>query len=78
MDAQGRYELRTDRTAASADGAVVGHHKVRVQARQDVEPGKLARSLIPAKYDDANRSGLTAQVKPGQVNEVDLPLKSGL
>ena len=77
IDPQGRYELRTDRTAATADGAVLGFHKVRVQARQDVEPGKLARSLIPAKYDDANRSGLTAKVNPGQVNEVDLPLKSG-
>jgi len=77
IDPQGRYELRTDRTAASADGAVIGFHRIRIQARQDVEPGELARSLVPARYDDAKRSGLVAEVKPGQVNEVDLPLKSG-
>ena len=75
INEQGRYELTTDRDSPG-DGAVVGHHKVRVQARQDVEPGQLARSLIPAAYDDPNRSGLAAEVKAGEVNTVDLKLKS--
>ncbi len=75
IDAKGHYELTTDR-ASPGDGAVIGHHKVRVQARQDVEPGKLAPTLIPSHYENTGRSGLTAEVKPGMVNEIDLPLKS--
>ena len=76
IDPQGRYELTTDRSGGTKDGAILGFHKVRVQARENVEPGQLARSLIPVQYDDANRSGLTAEVKAGRENVFDLKLKS--
>lgn len=77
IDAEGHYELTTDRSGRGGDGAVVGWHKVRVQAREDVEPGEMARSLVPERYGDEARSRLVFEVKAGEVNEIDLELQSG-
>lgn len=72
----GKYELTTDRSGRGGDGAVVGFHKVAVQAREDVMPGEIARLLVPTRYEDPDRSGLTGEVKAGQPNEINLELRS--
>jgi hypothetical protein len=77
IGADGKYELTTDRSGRGGDGAVIGFHRISVQSREDVEAGQLAKSLIPAAYEDPDRSGLTAEVKAGQANEVNLELHSG-
>ena len=62
-------------TTQSNDGAPVGKHKVQITA---VEGGKdmyaKTRSLIPEKYGNPEKSGLTAEIKPGQ-NELTFDLK---
>jgi len=65
-------------TTAGVSGAIVGWHKVAVEARQEVDlsQGSWAPSLIPEKYNNPNASGLTAEVKAGQSNVVDLALSS--
>jgi len=75
INATGRYTLKT----AGVEGAIVGHHKVRVEARQEPknEMDTMPLSLIPEKYNDENASGLTFEVKAGQDNVCDLPLESG-
>lgn len=72
----GKYELTTDRSGPGGDGAVVGFHKVAVQAREDVAPGEIAKLLVPARYEDPDRSGLTGEVKAVQTNEINLELRS--
>ena len=69
----GTYELSTAREAG--DGAVVGFHCVRVQAVVG-EPGAPGSLLVPPHYQNEQRSGLTAEVRAGQTNQVDLPLES--
>ena len=70
----GRFTLQT----AQQPGAVLGHHKVRVRARQEAktpqEEGKEP-SLIPLKYENENTSGLTFEVKAGR-NEFNIELHS--
>src|SRR5262245_19316998 len=72
----GQYELTTSRSGAGGDGAVAGWHKVRVQARDNVEPGAPSRSLIPMRYADENRSQLRFEVKSGEANTINLELTS--
>ncbi len=71
----GRFTLQT----AQQPGAVVGHHKVRIRARQEPktpqEEGKEP-SLIPTKYENENTSGLSFEVKAGQKNEFNIELRS--
>ncbi len=72
IDKDGYYQI----TTASADGALVGWHKVRVVALDETKPGKPW--LIPFEYDRPDKSGLTAEVKAAERNVINLPLKSDL
>lgn len=74
----GRYELTT---FTHGDGALLGQHRIVVQARGESgasygEEAAAATSeaKIPLRYADPQQSGLTATVEAG-VNEIDLPLK---
>lgn len=73
-DDQGEYELET----ATVKGAIVGFHKISVEARAQPKDqyDTLPELLTPQRYTDHNTSGLTAEVKEGEVNVVDLPLMS--
>ncbi len=69
----GRYTLET----AGVEGAIVGFHKVSVYAVDEPEDETLPpRLLIPRRYFTPDTSGLTAEVKAGEDNELDFPLKS--
>ncbi len=73
---KGEYKLQTLLGAADA-GTTPGEYKVTVDCIETVETGNMieengeekpetvAESLIPAKYNNAETSGLTATVKPG-------------
>lgn len=71
-DAEGKYELFT----STVKGAIVGHHKVSVEARAQPkdEFDTLPELLTPAVYGDHATSGLTAEVVAGEANVVDLSL----
>lgn len=77
-------------TYKTGDGAPVGSHKVAISANEDgasavVEnPGEAkvpdanymsGKSLIPARYNDPNTSGLTAEIKRGD-NVLEFKLTS--
>ncbi len=72
IDSEGRYSLKT----AGVDGAIVGHHKVRIEARQEPrnEMDSMPPSLIPQRYMNPDTSGLTFEVKEGEDNKIDLKL----
>ena len=73
---KGEYKLQTLLGAADA-GTTPGEYKVTVDCIETVETGNMieengeekpetvAESLIPAKYNNAETSGLTATVAPG-------------
>lgn len=73
----GTYRLESNLSGSPQDGAVVGRHRVRVQARRQDTSGGPSESLLPEKYEDPNRSGLAFEVKPGRLNRIDLELVSG-
>jgi hypothetical protein len=73
----GDFELGT---TGDRDGAVVGTHKVAIVAREpsqgvgaEATPGKL---LVPQRYTDPEASGLTIEVKAGEVATPTLKLTS--
>jgi hypothetical protein len=73
----GSYTLTTYR---AGDGAVLGKHTVTIAAFEDTSnklpeerPG-LPTAIIPAKYESAATSGLSADVKAGE-NTVNFDLK---
>jgi len=73
---KGEYKLQTLLGAADA-GTTPGEYKVTVDCIETVETGNMieengeekeetvAESLIPTKYNNAETSGLTATVAPG-------------
>ena len=71
-NAQGEYELET----ATVKGAIVGHHKVSVEARAPPkdEYDTLPELLTADIYADHENSGLTAEVIEGRANVIDFPL----
>ena len=76
--ADGRYQLST---FSSDDGAILGTHRVIVQARADTESeygeeSDIDQNAIPLLYADPKMSGLTAEVQPGE-NTIDLELEPG-
>ena len=73
-DAEGKYELET----ATVRGAIVGHHRISVEARAQPkdEFDTLPELLTPAFYGDVETSKLTAEVADGERNTVDLKLVS--
>jgi hypothetical protein len=58
IDAQGRFRLTTSK---EGDGCVPGTHPVEVVATKSVRHGELLW-LVPEKYRDPTRSGLTATI----------------
>ncbi|MFW5693097.1 MAG: hypothetical protein ACOCWL_02675 [Thermoguttaceae bacterium] len=70
----GRYTLQT----AGVRGALIGHHKVRVEARAEPknEMDTLPPSLIPERYNSEQTSGLTVEVTAEGRNEHNLELTS--
>lgn len=77
IDSDGRYDLTTDRTGNQGDGAIVGFHRIRIEAREEPkgESEVPPKPLIPMRYFDSDQSGLTAEVKAGEGNVVNLTLK---
>lgn len=77
IDANGSYELSTDRQS-EGDGAVVGFHQVRIRAREPAKDAmqSMTPSLIPERYEDEKTSGFKFEVKADQENVFDLPLTS--
>lgn len=79
LQSDGIYTLTT---YADGDGAVLGNHRVSVEARtaaqqvsieSDDVPGNF---LIPARYADEAKSGLTFEVKSGEDNQANFDLRS--
>jgi len=71
----GKYSIKSSQ---DREGAVVGFHQVRVEIRH---PPKDQNDTLPAlmtleKYSKPQTSGLTAEVKPGTENVIDLPVTS--
>ncbi len=79
IDAEGHYELTTDRQS-NGDGALIGFHRVRIVARapsQDaMQSSSMTPSLIPPRYENEETSGFAFEVKADQDNEFNLPLTS--
>ena len=74
IDEEGHYEI----TTAGIQGAVVGHHKIGVEAEEEYDETKISvgRSLIPRRYNNPDTSRLAAEVKEGEKNEIPLELSS--
>lgn len=70
IDEDGYYRIVT----AGQDGAVVGHHRLKVLAVDSEQPGRPW--ITPEKYNNPKNAGLSAEVKAGKENVVDLPLRS--
>ncbi|MCA9267794.1 MAG: carboxypeptidase regulatory-like domain-containing protein [Planctomycetales bacterium] len=73
-DDTGKFDLVT----ATVKGAIVGHHRVRVEARAAPkdEMDTLPALLTPAIYADETKTPLTAEVVAGKTNQIDLQLTS--
>lgn len=81
-DASGNYSLTAP---GNRSGAVIGFHRVAVQcpgvvgvnvSTPDGDSGSATDNCkVPEKYNDPNRSGITAEVKAGE-NDVPIKLKS--
>ena len=71
-DEEGRYELKS----AGEEGAMVGFHRVLVEARAAPkdETDTMPALLTPQKYASESTSGLAFEVKAGEENEIDLSL----
>jgi hypothetical protein len=70
-------QISSVQTYEPGDGAPVGDLKVAIFATESdsSDPsGMGVKSLIPEKYNDATKSGLTAKVEAGQDNNVELKL----
>jgi len=66
----GTFRIQT----AQQEGALIGHHKIRVKS---VDASKFGEPwLIPIEYDNPSKSGLTVEIKQGEANVVNLDLKS--
>lgn len=72
----GEYALGTYK---KADGVPPGEYNVMVvamteQDAMDAESARGAESLIPSRYGDPSKSGLSASVKAGDPNEINFDL----
>lgn len=75
VDSSGAFDLTT---YSPGDGAIVGKHKVAVFVTDGRPTGGDidTASLAPPRYLSAETSGLTFEVKPGEVNTFQLTLSS--
>ncbi len=79
IQSDGSYVLRT---YGSADGAVLGTHRVAVVCREEapptkdlgIEPPRPGPSLIPEHYSETAMSGLTFEVTPDGPSTFDIEL----
>ena len=81
LDGQGRYRLGT---YSQGDGAILGDYQVTAESRKEISPDATqhatkydllrAKSLIPDRYADPGKSGLTAHVAAGG-NTINFDLK---
>ena len=82
-DAEGKFQLRT---YEDGDGAIAGEHSVSITCVTTEDPPAGTNldeanvvikevSLIPQKYGDPKKSGLTATVTPDQENQFTFELK---
>lgn len=75
----GTYKLTT---YSPDDGAIVGKHRVSIEARRDAGKRSVENeepvppSLIPEYYADESKSGLEFDVKSGETNKADFSLRS--
>lgn len=74
IDEKGRFTI----TTVGVKGAVVGHHKIRVKSEEpfNEEAFSQGKTLLPESYNHHDTSRLTAEVKAGEKNQVDLKLSS--
>lgn len=74
IGSDGVYTLYT----AGVQGAIVGHHQVRVEAHAEPrnEMDTLPPSLIPERYASEQSSGLNFEVMADTKNEINLELTS--
>lgn len=85
IQSDGSFVLETGtQTGGARKGAVVGKHKVEIRCLETQRPGfkppegqemPAGKSLIPAKYNQADSSGLTAEVTAKGPNEFTFDLK---
>ena len=78
IQSDGSYELAT---YSPGDGGIVGKHQVTVHPAppeivNELDDRPPPPSPFPTKYSQASKSGLTFDVKPGQLNEFAIELKS--
>ena len=81
LDEQGRYRLGT---YSQGDGAILGDYQVAVESRAEISADAArhatkydllqAKPLIPDRYADPGKSGLTAHVAAGS-NTINFDLK---
>lgn len=71
IDQVGNYELMTFQ---ASDGVIPGSYKIFVDARKEGDPNDLKTKggipVLPHKYYDANKSGLTALIEESDENKV--------
>ena len=61
---------------ADQEGVIVGNCQIAVKSVEEApDMYTPSKSLIPQLYADPKKSGLTAEIKAGQTNEVKLELK---
>lgn len=72
---QGHYEIKS---AGARAGAVIGHHRVRVEIRQPPKDERDTQPplLTPERYNDPETSGLATEVRSGAKNVFDIELTS--
>ena len=71
IDRDGSFKLST---FGANDGAVPGKYRVAINPPPNPDPDKPpSKSKIPAKYENLDSSGLTAEIKPGP-NSIELEL----
>jgi hypothetical protein len=64
-------------TLEKGDGAIVGAHKVGITSVEEAaDMYTPSKSLIPGRYADPKKSGLSAEIKQGESNEVAFELKA--
>ncbi len=71
IKADGTFKLST---FGADDGAMPGKYRVAINPPNNPDPDKPpTKSKLPAKYENLDTSGLTAEVKPGK-NNIELEL----
>ena len=78
IQSDGTFVLKT---IGQEDGVAPGAHRLVVLALEESDeantnPEADRRPLIPARYSDPNRSGLTLDVVAGESHEIELKLTS--